>query len=110
MSSPPSRVDPRIPDRTPVLDLRAKDAFWSVVVDCLAEFHEMDRPRAQGAATELRARIESAPVGFNADIIYHEEPFYVACDLAGIHDTSSKDRLLRKNRLKYNSICDLVNW
>jgi hypothetical protein len=110
MSTPPSRVDLRSPDLTRVLDPGAKDAFWSVVQDCLVEFHKMDPSRAQTAAMGLRARIESPPGGINGDMIYHEEPFYVACDLAGMHDTSSKDRLLSKNRSKYDSILDLKKW
>jgi hypothetical protein len=65
-----------------------KDAFWEVVADCLTRFHGFAAPLAREAALRLRDRVES-PVGrdlppssYDGELIYHAEPFYVACDMA----------------------------
>jgi hypothetical protein len=66
-----------------------KDAFWAVVVDCLTRFHGYALPLAREEALALRDRVE-APMyrdlpsfGYDAELIYHSEPFYLACDIAG---------------------------
>src|SRR5207249_1281345 len=61
---------------------RAKEAFWDVVVDCLVEIHMIPQGRAGELAAELRKSIEAAPAGIMGDLLYHSEPFDVACDLA----------------------------
>jgi hypothetical protein len=81
-----------------------KDAFWAIVVDCLHHFHRMDSFTAQEAAAALRNRVEAPsvhdrpPPGYNAEIFYHNEPFYVACDIAA-HDLDVESR-----RAEYESI------
>jgi hypothetical protein len=59
----------------------AKDEFWSVVRDCLREFHKMTTEIARRKATQLRKKIESMPKG-SMEFFYHSEPFDVACDMA----------------------------
>jgi hypothetical protein len=66
-----------------------KDAFWEVVVDCLTRFHGFAAPLAHEAVLGLRNRVESPVLGdlpassYDGELIYHAEPFYVACDIAG---------------------------
>jgi hypothetical protein len=66
------------------IDARARDAFWGAVVDCLEQFHGKSKPDAQALANDLRARVERPPPGIDGDLIYHAEPFDVACNLAGV--------------------------
>jgi hypothetical protein len=58
-----------------------RDAFWSVVEDCLALFHGWPRGEAKQAADLARRRVES--LGSSGEIVYHSEPFSLACDIAG---------------------------
>jgi hypothetical protein len=63
-----------------------KDAFWHIVADCLERFHAYERSVAWLAALDLRDEIESPsrpPSGYEPDLFYHGEPFYIACDIAG---------------------------
>jgi hypothetical protein len=62
--------------------------FWSAVQDCLVEFHQFDRERAAENVTAAWRRIpweqERKPThpSFD-DMIYHAEPWSIACNLAG---------------------------
>ncbi len=85
-------------------------AFWQVVEDCLVEFHAMLRERAVFDAAELRRDVETAPSDIDGDLVYHSEPFYTACDLAGLVDLGEQDRLLDGNRAKYESILTIHGW
>jgi hypothetical protein len=60
-----------------------KNAFWAAVAECLAEFHGRKLTEAKLAVFDLRARVENPPEEIDSDLVYHSEPFYVACDLAG---------------------------
>lgn len=66
-----------------------KDAFWAIIVDCLVLFHGISPAEATAAADDLRARIETPlplegpPAPWDKDLFYHNEPLYVADDIAG---------------------------
>ena len=64
--------------------------YWGVVEDCLVEIHGMKRPEARQRIAELQSWMVSLPPGIDGDIIYHDEQFNVACDLAG-RDLSQDD-------------------
>jgi hypothetical protein len=91
---------------TPVM----RDAFWQAVEDCLVEFHSKSPRDATYEAAKLRRDLENSPPDIDGDIIYHSEPFYVACDIAGLHDPREQDRLLGNNRVKYDSILKIRGW
>ncbi len=57
--------------------------YWSVVEDCLVELHGVDRSEARKRIKALLAWIASPPDGVDGEIVYHDEQFDVACDLAG---------------------------
>jgi hypothetical protein len=59
----------------------AKDHFWSVVKECLVQFHDKPRAWSQKAANRLRAKTE-AMAKEEMELFYHAEPFDVACSLA----------------------------
>lgn len=65
-----------------VIDSKAKEIYWRVVKDCLVQIHGLKLEEARARASELRERVESPPEGISSDLFYHDEPFYVACDLA----------------------------
>jgi hypothetical protein len=110
MTRSPKPTFPGSSNPHPVLDPHAKDAFWSVVEDCLKRFHDHGEARAHQSALDLRRQVESPPPGIDGELIYHDEPFYVACDLAGIHDNPERDRLFEKNRKLYDLILKSRNW
>jgi hypothetical protein len=59
-----------------------RNEFWSIVNDCLVEFHKLTRHDARYRTRRLRDRIESAPRSTPTVSFYHSEPFDIACDLA----------------------------
>ncbi len=106
--SPTSVPSSAIPKET-------KDLFWRIVEECLIEFHHVPQPEANAKSMDLRARIESPPEeimkkafkdpgDYMEDIFYHNEPFHVACDIAGKELNLAKpeysslyDSILKKN-------------
>lgn len=70
---------------SPGLDPQAKDAFWNVVQDCLVEIHGLSLFEAIQKSRDLRTQIETTATRMSSEMIYHAEPFEVACDLAGKH-------------------------
>lgn len=90
--------------------------FWAAVVDCLVEFHRLSPDAAQQKVADLKERLASlaapATVGNDGresqlsyeDMIYHAEPWDIACNLAnnpirvGPHSTAY-DRILQQNHL-----------
>ena len=95
---------------TSALDPGARNAYWEVVEDCLVEFHKRPRAKAVAETQDLRRQLEPPPKGIDGDVIYHDEPFYVACDIAGLHDTKEQDRLLQSYSQKYESIKAIHHW
>jgi hypothetical protein len=62
--------------------------FWAAVEDCLVTFHHLKRCEAAEKVTSLWRRLptaldDSSPAF--ADMIYHAEPWRIACNLAD-HD------------------------
>ncbi|HET7461109.1 MAG TPA: hypothetical protein VFJ82_07665 [Longimicrobium sp.] len=60
----------------------AHESFWAAVRECLIEFHGSAELDAVRKVAEFRSRLEQAPPGVSLDMIYHAEPFDVACDIA----------------------------
>ncbi|MBI4311855.1 MAG: hypothetical protein HY681_08735 [Chloroflexi bacterium] len=58
--------------------------FWDAVIECLVQFHKKDYGEAYLLALDLRRRLAAVGARLDEiDIFYNEEPFYVACTLAG---------------------------
>jgi hypothetical protein len=57
------------------------EAFWAVTVDCLVEFHRLAPEEADARVASLRERLARSGA---RTMVYHAEPFDVACDLAGV--------------------------
>jgi hypothetical protein len=92
------------------LDDQARDAYWKVVEECLIRIHHLDQSKASAKANALRRQVESPPPDISGEILYHDEPFYVACDLADLHDVGEQDRILQQNQGIYESILATHNW
>jgi hypothetical protein len=83
-----------------MIPIRARDSFWGVVRDCLVTFHDVPATRAGRLCGQRRSEVESRPRGVSRDIFYHNEPFDVACDLAG------KELDITQFRSEYDRILD----
>ncbi len=62
-------------------------SFWAAVEDCLVTFHHFERYAAAERVTGLRSRLPKGPTTecdelSLEDMIYHSEPWYIACNLA----------------------------
>jgi hypothetical protein len=70
-----------------MVDASLSVGFWQTVKDCLVEFHQMPRAaaddRVRDLLRKLSAAAETAEPSTCRDMIYHEEPWYIACNLAG---------------------------
>jgi hypothetical protein len=93
-----------------VMDSGLKSSFWAIVADCLKQVHGVGPLEAGGMVESLRKKIESPPVGISGEMIYHDEPFFVACDLAGEHDIESKNKTMKRNRATDTSILSKHGW
>lgn len=59
------------------------DAFWAATVECLVRFHGHTCAGAREGVAAFRDRIARAPVSRPEEMVYHDEPFNVACSIAG---------------------------
>ncbi len=57
--------------------------YWCVVEECLVQLHGLSREDAETRWQDYRRRLEENPLPGLADSVYHDEPLYVANDLAG---------------------------
>lgn len=57
------------------------EAFWEVTRDCLIQFHGLAPADAAGRVATLRADLDAVELPGDP-MIYHDEPFNVACNLA----------------------------
>jgi hypothetical protein len=90
--------------------------FWAVVEDCLVNFHDFSRNEAALKVTSLWRRladinpVRSLDTEYKEssqtfdDMIYHSEPWYVACNLAEkdislAQHRDAYDQILRQNHL-----------
>ena len=83
--------------------------FWAAVEDCLVRFHQFSEAEAKQKVRDLWRRLAqlqpSVPENVSRqetqrfdDMIYHAEPWYIACNLAGA------DIPLEPNRTAYEQI------
>jgi hypothetical protein len=78
---------------------RLKDDFWAAVKTFLVECHGLDDEYAIQETVALQKRLlqsddkmrERYPdekfIPLPSDAIYHDNPFYIACDLTGVEKT-----------------------
>jgi hypothetical protein len=95
---------------TSLLPTEVRDAFWAVVRVCLKEFHGKLEEEAIALSDELRSRIEIQQPRNEDSLIYHNEPFYVACGLAGIESIADEERLFDKCDDEYRAILRQHQW
>ncbi len=65
-----------------MLTEKSKQAFWRAIRDCLVEFHGLPAAKADERVSAIEkdyVRRGKHPT----DIVYHEEPFTLACELVG---------------------------
>ena len=68
-------------------------AFWDVVVECLVEIHGRDFEKANQLVHSFRSNLRQTRKevqGHAIILVYHEEPFYVACNLADNEQSRSE--------------------
>ena len=87
--------------------------YWAAVEDCLVKFHCLQRCDAASTVMSFQKRLADIPL-FQADsgpmttdfddMIYHAEPWYIACNLADKEipleqHWSAYEDILRRNHL-----------
>ena len=58
-------------------------AYWKIVGDCLTAFHGISADQSLEIIRHFRLRLLEKPAEMEAELVYHEEPFYLAARLAG---------------------------
>src|SRR5215469_12052231 len=82
-----------------MVDSRLAASFWSAVKDCLVAFHGFAPGDAAEKVSEFWLRLSPAPPKTDfVDMVYHSEPWYIACNLA------ESDLPLLENRQAYYEI------
>jgi hypothetical protein len=87
-----------------VIRQQDKNAFWTVIEDCLVEIFGLMRPDALFRSQKLRDVIEATPDRRHGAIFYHTEPLDVAHDIAG------RQVDLSQVQEKYQAILARHNW
>lgn len=87
-----------------MIGVAAKDAFWRAVGRCLVEFHDFGERDARRKTKEFRQTLEQDTGPTNGDLIFHEEPFYVACSLV------RTELELKPYRERYEAILKKCGW
>jgi hypothetical protein len=110
----PARARETASNRIMVGSKQAAD-FWATVEDCLVQFHNVSRGTAAEKVTDLWRRLgnltlppakedDRAQPQFD-DMIYHAEPWYIACNLAeneiplDQEHRPAYDKILQQNHL-----------
>ena len=75
--------------------------YWEIVRQCLVEFHHYNYPKASTEVASFKDDVSSTMK--NPYLVFHEEPFYLACNL------SSKQLPLSEYRDKYESVLAKIN-
>ncbi len=58
------------------------DAFWLATIECLVRYHGFADERATREVAAFRHRIAQSPFPRPDEMVYHDEPFNVACGIA----------------------------
>ena len=87
-----------------VIPTQAKEAFWKAVEACLVQFHHFQSPDAKQAIKHFQKKLKDASPPLGGEMVYHEEPFYLACDLAG------QQLDLASHRESYDKVLEDVKW
>ena len=61
---------------------RAAGPYWEAVERCLIEFHKLEPRSARKRLARFRTAIAHEKL-IHPEIVFHNEPFYLACDLTG---------------------------
>jgi hypothetical protein len=88
-----------------MIDAAVKKEYWAIVRDCLVRFHAWRPIDATRKCAEVRGQNEQPDEGELGEIIYHDEPFNVACDIQGERLT-----LDETTRAKYRQILADHQW
>ena len=64
------------------VDATAERAYWEIVLACLVQLHGWSDGQAVQAVADFRKRLRALANPTAAVMVYHAEPFDVACDLA----------------------------
>ena len=100
------RLNSDYPPKPSSVDRHAKSVYWAVVRECLWTFHSFLKTSARNAVKDYRKKLKGSPSESMRDLIYHAEPFYIACDLAEIHDPVKQSQLLKEKGREYDRILE----
>jgi len=80
---------------------RSTEIYWTIVQECLVQFHGFSPAEALHACQKLRGRLATPPPGITSGMIYHLEPFHLANQLA-----QAESRNLANDYEKYAAIIE----
>lgn len=114
----PARV-PEIASNRGMVTPRMAAEFWAAVEECLVQFHNLQRCDAASRVTSLWKRLADIPSppsdaaeneieklderSFD-EMIYHAEPWYIACNLANEEIPLDPHRTAYEQILKQNQL------
>ncbi len=93
------------------MNKESTDQYWSIVQQCLQKIHALQSSAATECIAEFRDDIEKMvdpDVPMTSELIYHNEPFSLAYDLAGGEETYNA--VLEKHKGTYHTILVAHGW
>jgi hypothetical protein len=95
--------------QAPMVGMEVVSGFWDAVRACLVKFHHLSQIEADRKVDELwarLARLESgkAEMPREDDLIYHEQPWYIACNLVNCDKPLAPHRTAYKQILEQNHL------
>jgi len=85
---------------------KSEQSYWATVKDCLRELHSFTPTKANNQIREYRKQIEALSI---ESAIYHDEPYEVACDIAGVSSENRADweryQIIRKAHFPRRQRC-----
>jgi hypothetical protein len=59
-----------------------REAYWAIVKECLIRFYDLDQREADARVAALQRDMEDAPADIDTDVVYTNEAFHLAGELA----------------------------
>ena len=78
-------------------------SFWKVVANCLVDFHNFKDKQAKKAVMNYRKNLKNSLTKSSFELVYHEEPFALANDIAGVQLDIAKYRKIYLSILNHHS-------
>lgn len=76
-------------------------AYWQIVLACLTRLEKVSAARARDVLTNFRKHLQNMPETLWQDMVFHNEPWQLALQLAGVSDEELRQRRLSEEERRW---------